>query len=538
MIIENAIRHIPLLNLIIFFPLLGAIASLSFSKQFSSAILHYLNLCISFITFILGTLLFLAFNTQIQEHQFTRQYSWIPSMDISFHVGVNGISLWMIELVILSNLVLILLPFFKPEFQEKSYFVPVQLLTFASTGFFLSLDLFCIYIFWNISIFIVFLSSNSGSESKSRDANIKYFVYQFLGSVILLFAFILVSISYQKMNGSITLNLIKLQSISLSGSLQAIIFWTLFIGFAIRTAVFPFHAWLPTIIESTPLPIRIWLLAINLKLGIYGILRICFPLCPDALLVYSQVLVYVSLISLIYGALIALMQPDILKLISYSSISQTGFLMLGLFVLNRSGFNGSIFHCIQQGFAIIPIMIMLDHVVSSYRSSLSIDLGGINRLDPVLGNIFFIASLIYLGLPGTNVFVGLFLIITGTVIAQPVWAIISMAGFVLTASYLAWNFQKIFLSPPSDIIQKIKTPPVLRTKLLILCILTICIGLGLAPQPILNTIDAANIEIENLLRSHMLLQESESKNLKQPIQSPAFTKLQPNKKSPASIRGN
>jgi NADH-quinone oxidoreductase subunit M len=501
-------NHVPFLSLIIVIPIAGAVF-LMFSR-FSNRSAAIFSLFTLGLTLFISLLFPLIQSPSFEGYHFAEKVSWVPTLGISYQLGLDGISYWFLELILSIALVCLSVSGFDSVQQTRGFFAAFLLLTSTTTGIVLATDIFLFIMFWGISIGLMFYLIPYKDERRVNSAAIRFLLFQFAGLVALLLAFIFLYIAGSRFSGGMTFSLSFLEQVSIPGSSQTWIFWLLWIGFAIRMGVFPFHSWLPHILDSVSVPIAVFLGAVSVKLGVYGILRFCIPLCPDAVLESSQTIIYLALISIVYGALLALVQLDMRKVVSFSCVSHMGFVMLGLFVLNRTGFIGSIYHSLAHGFSFSLLIILIAWISRHYGTSLIIDFGGMNKVYPAMAVFFLLAGFAYLGLPGLSGFPGIFMVFCGTVMTQPVWTLIALVGFLIGAAGILWMYQRIFTGPVSDLVESMEISRQPQGKAVFLLTAFLIIWLGLYPQFIVRDLNQPAMNLEGIIKSHHLLRESES----------------------------
>jgi len=414
--------------------------------------------------------------------QFAEKYSWIPSWGISYHLGLDGLSLPMVLLTCLIGF-LGCLNSFNIDKRVKEYFFFYLLLVMGMLGVFCALDMFLFYLFWEIMLVPMYFLIGVWGGPRKEYAAIKFFLYTLFGSVLMLLAMLALYFT----SDPHTFDLLALRGQGFERDFQMWVYIALFIGFAIKVPVFPFHTWLPDAHVEAPTAISVILAGILLKMGTYGILRISYPILPMAATstLYTWGLAILGLVNIIYGALVAMAQTDLKKMIAYSSVSHMGFCLLGMAAMNATGFTG----CVMQMFAhglVTGTLFMLVGVVYDRAHTRDIDaFGGLAVKMPIFSALMILSVMASLGLPGMVGFVGEFICLLGTYKAFPVVAILALPGIVLTAGYLLWMLQRIFLGPFNKKWDKLTE--INGREVFCICTLQVLIiFFGLYPRPVLE----------------------------------------------------
>ncbi len=488
-----------LLNWILWTPLVGLIGLLFFPNQSKKSI-RYFSLFITAISLIQCVLLYGVFDTSIagmQEH-LSFKVPWIQQFHIFYSLGIDGISLPMIFLTGLLFFLCILCSW-TVEKSVKGYHILLLMLQWSVYGVFLSLDFFLFYVFWEVMLLpMFFLIGVWGGENREYAA-IKFFLYTFFGSIIMLVG--IIALYYATGKGIDSFNIMALQggqfvgkTIEIFGhsfSFSNFFFWALFIGFAIKVPVFPFHTWLPHAHVQAPTAVSVILAGVLLKMGTYGFLRISFPIFPDAAVNFADVLAVLGLINVIYGAFCAMAQTDIKRLVAYSSVSHMGFVMMGLAAMNATGLNGAVLQMFNHGtstammFLMVGILYERSHHRWIVKPDGSRGFIGLGSHLPTYTVIFTIAMFASLGLPGLSGFISEALIFLGVFQKYPTIAAIGVIGLLVGAAYLLWMFKRMFFGEPSE---EVKSYPDMNKRevfyMLPLCVAVIVFGIY--PTPVLN----------------------------------------------------
>jgi NADH-quinone oxidoreductase subunit M len=493
---------ITLSTVVLFLPLIGMIVLLFLREDTQRDYIKWTALGFSLGTFAASVLMWLAFNPAEPGLQFVQRMDWIPSVGISFYLGVDGISILLIVLTAFIMPLAILSSFrahvIHERGREKLYYAFMLLLEFAMLGVFMAQDLFVFYIFWEITLVpMYFLIGIWGAEQRIYAA-IKFFLYTMAGSILMLLAILYVGINAQ------TFSLPDIVAAIQSGALvfpfsgvfstQSFLFLGFLIAFAIKVPVWPFHSWLPDAHVQAPTAGSVILAGVLLKLGTYGIVRFCLPLFPEASVAWAPFVAVLGIIGIIYGAWVSYAQTDVKKLVAYSSISHLGFVVLGIFALNGQGIQGAILQMVNHGISTGGLFLMVG-MLYERRHTKAIDaFGGIWKVMPVFGGISLLITLSSMGLPGLNGFVGEFTILLGS-FGSPYlgffFTLFATLGVILAAVYMLYMFQKVFMgevtNKENEHLEKLHWQEL--AVLVPICI--VILWIGLQPAPFFGSMDAS-----------------------------------------------
>jgi NADH-quinone oxidoreductase subunit M len=429
-----------ILSLLIFLPLAGAVA-LGLIRG-DAARMRALALGLSGAVFLISLPLILNFNTSGHEMQFVERHPWIPSFNIEYAVGVDGISVLFVLLTTLLTPICILASWTAVASRVKEFMITLLVMEAAMIGVFVSLDFVLFYVFWEAMLIPMYLIIGVWGGPNRIYAAIKFFLYTLAGSLLLLVAILVLFFT-----GGHTFSILSLMGQPYSATVQFWIFWAFFLAFAIKVPMFPFHTWLPDAHVEAPTAGSVILASILLKMGGYGFLRFCLPMTPQASKAFTGIVLTLSVVAILYGAYMALAQSDLKKLIAYSSVSHMGFVTLGIFVLNAQGIEGALLQMVNHGVTTGALFLLVGMAYDRTHSRLIADYGGIARPMPRYGAMLVIFALSSLGLPGTNSFVGEFLVLLGTFMAYRGAAVIATLGVILAAVYLLWMVQRVLFGP-------------------------------------------------------------------------------------------
>ncbi|MHB1459883.1 MAG: complex I subunit 4 family protein [Armatimonadota bacterium] len=393
--------------------------------------------------FVLSILMLIGFDGNTARMQFQQSVPWIPNFGINYHVGIDGISLWLLMLTTFLSVIVVGFSF-NIKVRVKEYMFFMLLLQTGMIGVFVSLDLILFYLFWEAMLIpMYFLIGIWGGERRIY-ASLKFFLYTFFGSVLMLVAIIIL----YNLTGARTFDLVEIQNqLATQGLPRAQEMWlfaAFALAFAIKVPMFPFHTWLPDAHVEAPTAGSVILAGVLLKMGTYGFMRFCIPLFPDASQAAAGVIMTIAVIGIIYGAIVATVQPDMKKLVAYSSVSHLGFVMLGLFALNEQGLTGSLIQQVNHGISTGALFLLVGFVYERRHTRMIEDYGGLKRVMPLYAACFMIIMLSSIGLPGMNGFIGEILCLLGGYQANHVLGILGATGLVLGAVYMLWMFQRVF----------------------------------------------------------------------------------------------
>lgn len=431
-----------LITVITFLPTAGAIIVLMLPRK-SHSLIRWFSLLVTIVTFAVSVKLLLDFET-IAPMQMVKNVPWIPSLGISYKVGIDGISLLLVMLVTFIMPITVLGSFGAIKKRLKEFFFSLLILETAMTGAFVSLDLFLFYIFWEAMLIPMYFMIGIWGGKRRIYAAVKFFIYTMVGSLLMLVGIIYVVFAYKAQTGVMTFEYSKLLGILLNPEQQWLLFLAFGLAFAIKVPMFPFHTWLPDAHVEAPTPGSVILAGVLLKMGTYGFIRFAMPMFPLAAIKAIPLISILAIIGIVYGALVAMVQTDVKKLVAYSSVSHLGFVMLGLFALNTQAVEGAIYQMLNHGVSTGALFLLVGVVYERRHTRLISDYGGLTRVMPWFAIYFMIFTLSSIGLPPLNGFVGEFMILLGVFAANPVYGILAATGVVLGAIYMLWMYQRVF----------------------------------------------------------------------------------------------
>lgn len=479
------------LSLILFLPLAGMLVLLAIPSSKSNIHRIWANV-VTLATLGASLLLIKQFTLDAQGFQLVERVAWIPSLGAQYLIGIDGISLLMVLLTTLITALATLCSWRSIDHRTKLYYAMLLLLETGVLGVFLSLDLFLFYLFWDaVLIPMYFIIGIYGGERRSYAA-IKFFLYTLLGSVFMLLGFLALYFAYGSQHGAYTFELEKLVSVNLTPHAEQWIFFALFLGFAVKIPMFPFHTWLPDAHTEAPTAGSVLLASLLLKMGTYGFIRFSLPILPRASVEpwIVNLMVTLSLIAIIYGALVCLTQRDWKRLIAYSSVSHLGFCTLGIFALNAQGIEGSIIQQVNHGITTGLLFLLVGFVYERRGTREISEFGGLAQAMPLYATVFAIAVFASAGLPLLNGFIGEFTILSGAFLANRIWAIVGVIGVVLGAAYLLWLYQRTMLGPMKHEENRRLVDLSASERLVVAPLLALVFFIGLYPRPLFSVLDS------------------------------------------------
>jgi len=439
-----------ILLLVCFFPLAGVLLILFWPKgERSDNSIRWIANIVAFIDFVISIPLILYFNDSRYIAETGMRYvvraSWIDSIGAQFYMGIDGISLLLILLTTLLGTISILSSWSAIKERVREYYIYFLLLQVGMMGVFMALDFFLFYVFWEVMLVPMYFIIGVWGGPRKLYAAIKFFLYTLVGSVLLLLGILALYFYHHQVTGIWSFDVLAFQQLNVPSGLQHWIFGAFFIGFAIKVPMFPFHTWLPDAHVEAPTAGSVILAGVLLKMGTYGFVRFSLPILPKATMDFLPWLLGLSVVGIIYGALVAMMQKDMKKLIAYSSVSHLGFCMLGVFIVTPIALQGGILQMINHGISTGALFLIVGIIYERRHTRLIADFGGLSHVMPVYATVFLIMTLSSIGMPVLNGFIGEFMILQG-VFADPtyrLWAIFGATGIVLGAAYMLWLYQRV-----------------------------------------------------------------------------------------------
>jgi NADH-quinone oxidoreductase subunit M len=418
--------------------------------------------------------------------------SWIPSWGVRFSVGIDGIALMMVLLTTFIMPLAVLGSWTSIRTKTRSYYALLLILTIGMLGVFLARDLFLFYVMWELMLVPMYFIIGIWGGERRIYASLKFFIYTMLPSLLMLVAIIYLGIHLRTAAGTPDFSYDRLLSVSTVPERTALwLFAAFFLAFAVKVPMFPFHTWLPDAHVEAPTAGSVILAGLMLKMGTFGFLRFALPLFPGAAMNHTvrMIILVLAVIGIIYGALVAMVQPDFKKLVAYSSVSHLGFVMLGIFALTVQSVQGALMVMINHGISTGALFLLVGMIYERRHTRLLDSYGGIARVVPLFAAILTFVSLSSIGLPGTNGFVGEFLVLIGAYRTYPVLAIIAATGVIFAATYLLWAIQRILFNP-LDKAENARIPDLNKREFgLLVPLLVVIVWLGVYPAPVLRRME-------------------------------------------------
>jgi NADH-quinone oxidoreductase subunit M len=479
------------LTLLLLIPLAGAFLLAFFPRTRTRAI-KILAAFVVFADFALSVTLYLGFNAGSSAMQFVEQVAWIPQFGISYHVGIDGLSLLLVLLTTFLTAIAIPASFAGIKEREKEYYIFFLILEAAMLGVFVALDLFLFYVFWEFTLIpMAFLIGIWGHERRVYAA-IKFILFTMFGSLLMLVGIL----ALYFLNGARTFDLLELMKSPVHPYYQGWLFIAFTLAFAIKVPMFPFHTWLPDAHVEAPTAGSIILAGVLLKLGTYGLMRFCLGLFPQASREFAPLLIVLAIIGIIYGALVSIVQRDAKSLVAYSSVSHLGFIVLGLFAFNPQALSGAILQMVNHGLSTGALFLLVGILYERRHTRLIAEFGGLAKVMPVFAAFFLIMMFASAGLPGLNGFVGEFLILLGAFRANPWYAVFAATGVIVAAVYLLWLFQRVMHGEVTQSANAALKDLSAREIALLVAFVIVIVWIGVFPKTFLDPIQAS---VQNLL---------------------------------------
>jgi NADH-quinone oxidoreductase subunit M len=445
---------------------------------------------------IISILLAVGFDKSDTSLQYVQSNAWIPTFNIDYSVGIDGISLVLILLSTILVPIVVLATWHESDsgrWSAKVFYVLILILETMMIGVFAATDLFLFYVFFEAMLIpIYFLIGGYGSGNKSAAA-VKFLLYSLFGGLLMLASIIGIYVISGNQIGA-TFDLAQLATLEIDNQTENFLFLGFFIAFAIKAPLWPFHTWLPDAAKAATPGTSVLLLGVLDKVGTYGMIRFCIQLFPDASKTFTPLIITLAVISIIYGAFMAIGQKDIKGLIAFTSISHFGFITMGIFAMTSQGMSGANLYMVNHGFSTAALFLIAGWMMMRRGSSTISDFGGLQRVTPVMAWTFFIAGMSSLALPGLSSFVSEFLVLVGTYTRYPVAAIIGTLGIILAALYILIPVQKILHGPTTPGNENL-TDLNLREKIAIAPVILVIVLMGFYPKPVLDLINPTSEQV-------------------------------------------
>ena len=514
-----------LLSLLVFLPVAGAVV-VAFTRRGEESLQKTIGLVVAGLVFLLSLSAVYGFR-DVSGMQFTVRRPWIPAWGISYHVGIDGLSLWLVILTTFLTPLCLLGSWTQITTRVREFVVFMLLLEAGMIGVFVALDLFLFYVFWEAMLIPMYFLIGIWGHERRIYAAVKFFLYTFAGSVLMLVAFLVL----YKRAGLGTFGIQALAAAPVEPAYQTWLFLACAIAFAIKVPMWPFHTWLPDAHVEAPTAGSVILAGVLLKMGGYGFLRLALPLFPDAAVRFAPAVGALAVVGIIYGALVSLVQPDLKKLVAYSSVSHLGFVMLGIASLTTTGLVGSVYQMLNHGVSTGALFFLVGMLYDRRHTRLISEFGGLKAVMPWYFAVFLIISLSSIAVPGTNGFVGEFLILLGSWSFSPWLVVLSSLGVVLAAGYVLWMVKRVFYGEVTN--PKNQGLPDLsaREAAVVVPLVLLALFMGLASPLFTRRIEPAADALVRRVRA-----ESRQKTAEGATTTPAPPRAAPTSVPPSEVR--
>lgn len=480
--------EINILSTLVFFPFASAVFLAVWPG--SERLIWRMAVMLSGGEFLLGLRMLSGFEPGSGMMQMMEHTEWLPTFGVSYFLGIDGISLWLVLLTTALTPVVVLAAWNSVRHQIRAYLVSMLLLEGAMVGSFLALDLILFFVFWELMLIPMAILIGVWGGPRRIYSAIKFFLYTAFGSGLMMVSILVLAYLHYARRDYLTFNYMVLRDMAVPPGLAAWLFAGFALAFAIKVPVFPFHTWLPDAHTEAPTGGSVILAGVLLKFGIYGFFRFCLPIFPDIAMAAAPCLAGLGVVGIVYGALVSMVQTDIKKLVAYSSVSHLGFCMLGLFAFTVEGMAGSVFVCLAHGVSTGALFLLVGFLYDRRHTRDIAEFGGITQVMPFYATAFLITSLASIGLPGLCGFVGEFLSLAGTFMSDTLphaklLTGVAATGVILSAVYLLWMVQRVFFGELSNEKNRHLTDLSWRERCAILPLLLLMLWMGVYPDPIL-----------------------------------------------------
>ncbi len=478
-----------LLSLVVFLPAAGALLLLALPRGRDGAT-RALSLAVTLATFAASLALLSGFRGD-GTMEILEEAAWLPAAGIAYRVGLDGLSLFLVLLTAFLMPVTILSSWRSVTDRVREYHVLFLLLETGMLGAFAALDLVLFYVFWELTLIPMALLIGVFGGERRIYASVKFFIYTAVGSLLMLVAILVLYVTHHAATGEYTMDLLRLYGTPLAPRVEMLAFLAFALAFAIKVPLFPFHTWLPDAHVEAPTGGSVILAAVLLKLGTYGFLRFALPLFPSAAATLMPWLAALAIVGILYGALVAMVQPDVKKLVAYSSVSHLGFVVLGIASGTVEGYQGALFVMLSHGLTTGALFLLVGMIYDRRHTREIAEFGGIARRVPLFAAAFLFVTLGSIGLPGLSGFVGEFLVLVGAFARDRAWAALAGAGVVLGALYMLWLVQRFLFGPITNPKNESLADLSAREALVLAPVLAAILALGVAPGLVLKKSEAS-----------------------------------------------
>lgn len=477
-----------LLSLIVWTPMIGAFLLLLIPREQVDGAKRA-ALVFSSIAFLLSLALWAGFVTDRADFQYVEQHRWIPDWGIQYLIAVDGVSLFLVLLTTFLTPLVILFSFGDVQKRVKEYFFFMLMLETGMLGAFVALDLFLFYVFWELMLVPMYFIIGIWGGQRRVYASIKFLIYTLTASLLMLLAILYLVGAHVRAGNPTTFDVRILYDVALTPMEQGWLFAAFALAFAVKVPMFPLHTWLPDAHVEAPTGGSVILAGVMLKLGTYGFLRFAMPLFPVATVAATPFMLGLAVVGIVYGAMVAMVQPDLKKLVAYSSVSHLGFVMLGLFALNSTGIEGAIYQMLNHGLSTGALFLLVGMIYERRHTRQIADFGGLWKPIPRWASVFLIVTFSSVGLPGLNGFVGEFLILLGAFGQSKLATAIASSGLILGAVYMLWMFQRVVFGPVRHEENNALEDLHPREIAVLVPVVAMIVVMGVYPAPFLKTME-------------------------------------------------
>jgi NADH-quinone oxidoreductase subunit M len=489
------VSGLPLLSIVIWLPVVGALLLLLISNRDGqrNGLIRQITFAFSLLTFVASLAVWsgLDASATAEEFQFVERLPWIPAFGIDYYLGIDGISLMLIVLTGFLTPIALLSSWESIDKKVKEFSIFMLLLETSMLGVFAALDLFLFYVFWDFVLIPMYFLIGVWGYERRIYAAVKFILYTMAGSVLMLVAIIGLSWLHHTATGNYSFDVLRLYQLDIADNLQYWFFLAFALAFVIKVPLFPFHTWLPDAHVEAPTPGSVILAGVMLKMGGYGLIRFAFPLFPEAALYFAPALAALAVIAIVYGALVAMVQPDMKKLVAYSSVSHMGFVVLGIAAMNPQGVQGATYQMLAHGISTGGLFCLVGMLSDRRHTRLISEYGGIKEVVPRLTAGALLITLASIGLPGMNGFIGEFLIMLGGFKWDPRFVVVAGLGVILSAVYMLWMFQRVFYGEVTNDHNRTMPDLSLREWAIVGPLAAMAIYMGVVPNVFLKPMEPA-----------------------------------------------
>ena len=495
-----------LVTIVTFLPLATGLALLFF-RRLPETVWKLAALASSTLTFLLSLLLWSGYDATRPGYQFVEYATWLPAWGVHYFVGIDGMSLLLVVLTTFLVPIVLLGAWNDVGKQVRTFVFMNLFLETGMLGAFVSLNLFQFYVFWEVMLVPMYFIIGIWGGPRRIYATLKFFLFTMVGSLLMLVAILVLYSLHQQQFGAATFDLVRGPGAAAAPGLldttvplagQAVwwktqpwLFAAFALAFGIKVPIIPFHTWLPDAHVEAPTAGSVILAGVLLKMGTYGFVRFALPLFPNAAIAFAPLVFGLALAGVTYGALVAMVQADVKKLVAYSSVAHLGFVMLGIFAMNEAGLEGAILQMVNHGLSTGALFLLVGMIYQRRHTRQIAAFGGIARPMPVFAFLFGVVAMSSIGLPGLNGFVGEFLILAGTFAASPWAGVVATSGVVLAAAYLLWAYRRVFFGPVEEPENRALIDLDWRERLVALALVVPIVWIGVYPGPFLRRLDAS-----------------------------------------------